>query len=97
MPFTIVRATQFFEFLGGIAESRRRATPFGSRPLHQPIAADDLAAALADIAFAAPLNATIEIAGPEKTSIAEFVRRFLAESGDTRTVVADPKALYYGG
>jgi uncharacterized protein YbjT (DUF2867 family) len=97
VPYTIVRATQFFEFLAGIAESGAEgdAVRLSTAPM-QPMAADDVAAALADIAIGAPLNATIEVAGPEKTSIAEFVRRFLAASGDTRTVVADPKALYYG-
>src|SRR5215218_5663529 len=62
----------------------------------QPLAADDVAAALADVAAGAPLNATVELAGPEAMSIAEFVGRFMAASGDTRTVVADPRALYYG-
>ena len=62
----------------------------------QPLAADDVAAALADVAVGAPLNATIELAGPEKMSIAEFVGRFMAASGDKRTVIADPQALYTG-
>ena len=62
----------------------------------QPLAADDVAAGLADIAIGAPLNATVELAGPEAMSIAEFVGRFMAASGDKRTVIADPQATYYG-
>jgi uncharacterized protein YbjT (DUF2867 family) len=62
----------------------------------QPLAADDVAAALADVAAGAPANATVELAGPEAASIAEFVGRFLAASGDQRKVIADPQALYYG-
>jgi uncharacterized protein YbjT (DUF2867 family) len=60
------------------------------------MAADDVAAALADVAVGAPLNATVEVAGPEAMSIAEFVGRFLAARGDKRTVIADPQATYYG-
>src|SRR5215468_717494 len=97
VPYSIVRATQFFEFLGGIAESGAEgdAVRLSTAPM-QPLAADDVAAALADVAAGAPSNATVEVAGPEKTSIAEFVGRFMAASGDKRTVIADPKALYYG-
>src|SRR6478672_1556102 len=62
----------------------------------QPLAADDVAAAMADFAVGAPLNATVELAGPEAMSVAEFVGRYMAASGDKRTVIADPKALYYG-
>ena len=62
----------------------------------QPLAADDVASALADVAVGAPVKATIELAGPEAMSIAEFVGRFMAASGDKRTVIADPQALYYG-
>ena len=97
LPYSIVRATQFFEFLGGIADSGAEGDTvrLSTAPM-QPLAADDVAAALADIAVGAPLNATVELAGPERMSIAEFVGRFMAASGDKRTVVADPKALYYG-
>src|SRR6516162_8492201 len=97
VPYSIVRATQFFEFLGGIADSGAEGDTvrLSTAPM-QPMAADDVAAGLADVAVGAPLNATIEIAGPEKMSIAEFVGRFLAASGDKRKVIADPKALYYG-
>jgi uncharacterized protein YbjT (DUF2867 family) len=97
VPYTVVRATQFFEFLGGIADAgtdgdtvRVPAAPM------QPMAADDVAAALAEIAVGAPANGTIEVAGPESLSMADFVGRFLAATGDRRKVVADPGARYYG-
>src|SRR4051812_691247 len=97
VPYSIVRATQFFEFLGHIADSGAEGDTvrLSTAPM-QPLAADDVAAALADVAVGAPLNATFELAGPERMSIAEFVGRFLAASGDRRKVVADPQALYYG-
>jgi uncharacterized protein YbjT (DUF2867 family) len=97
VPYSIVRATQFFEFLGGIADSGAEGDTvrLSTAPM-QPLAADDVAAALADVAAAAPLNATVEVAGPEKMSIAEFVGRFLAARGDKRRVIADPQATYYG-
>jgi uncharacterized protein YbjT (DUF2867 family) len=97
VPYTIVRATQFFEFLGAIAgpggdggEVRLPTAPM------QPMAADDVAAAVAEIAVAEPANGTVEVAGPEALPIAEFVRRFLAATGDGRTVIADPEARYFG-
>ena len=62
----------------------------------QPLAADDVAACLADVAVGAPLNATIELASPERMSIAEIVERFMAARGDKRKVIADPQATYYG-
>jgi uncharacterized protein YbjT (DUF2867 family) len=97
VPYTIVRATQFFEFLGGIAESGVAGDTIRlpTAPM-QPLAADDVAAALADVAVATPLNGMAELAGPEALPMAEFVGRFLAASGDTRTVVADPQARYFG-
>jgi uncharacterized protein YbjT (DUF2867 family) len=97
VPYSIVRATQFFEFLGWIADSGGEGDTvrLSTAPM-QPLAADDVAAALADIAIGAPLNTTIELAGPEAMSIAEFVGRFLAATGDKRTVIADPRALYTG-
>jgi uncharacterized protein YbjT (DUF2867 family) len=97
IPYTIVRATQFFEFLGGIADSGAEGDTvrMSTAPM-QPMAADDVAAALADVAIASPLNAIIEVAGPEAMSIADFVGRFLTAKGDKRKVIADPKALYYG-
>src|SRR5829696_6445797 len=97
VPFSIVRATQFFEFLGWIADSGAEGDTvrLSTAPM-QPLAADDVAAALADIAVGAPVNPTVELAGPEAMSIAEFVGRFMAASGDKRRVVADPQALYSG-
>jgi uncharacterized protein YbjT (DUF2867 family) len=97
VPYTIVHATQFFEFLGGIAESGAEGDTvrLSTAPM-QPMAADDVAAALADVIAAPPLNATIEIAGPEKMSIADFIEQFMTASADKRKVIVDPKALYYG-
>jgi uncharacterized protein YbjT (DUF2867 family) len=95
VPYTIVRATQFFEFLGAIAGSGADAARVPDAPM-QPLAADDVAAALADVAGGPPANATLELAGPEAQSIAAFVRRALAAGGDTRTVVTDPQARYFG-
>src|SRR3954447_24467147 len=97
VPYTIVRATQFFEFLGGIAESGAEGDTvrLSTAPM-QPLAADDVAAALADGAVGAPLNATVELAGPEAMSIAEFVGRYMAATGDKRAVIADPRARYTG-
>src|SRR5262249_40166195 len=97
VPYSIVRATQFFEFLGGIADSGGKGDTLrlSTAPM-QPMAGDDVAAALADVAVGAPLNATVEVAGPEALSIAEFVGRFLAASGDKRKVIADPQSKYYG-
>jgi uncharacterized protein YbjT (DUF2867 family) len=97
IPYTIVRATQFFEFLGWIADSAAQGNSvrLSTAPM-QPVAADDVAATLADVALAAPANGIIELAGPEKLSIADFVGRFLAAKGDQRKVVGDPDALYSG-
>lgn len=97
VPYTIVRATQFFEFLGAIAGpgADGDTVHLPTAPM-QPLAADDVAAALTDIAVGPPVNAVIELAGPEALPIAEFVGRFLAASGDMRTVVADPQARYFG-
>jgi uncharacterized protein YbjT (DUF2867 family) len=97
IPYTIVRATQFFEFVGGIAESASDGYTVRLPPaMIQPIASDDVAAALADIAAEEPLNGTIELAGPETIRMDEFVRRFLAASEDNRPVSADPRARYFG-
>ena len=97
VPYTIVRATQFFEFLGGIAGPRADGDTvrLPTAPM-QPLAADDVAAALADVVVGAPVNGIVELAGPDSAPIAEFVGRFLAATGDTRTVVADPQARYFG-
>jgi uncharacterized protein YbjT (DUF2867 family) len=97
LPYTIVRATQFFEFAGGIAQfSTEGATVRLPSALMQPIVSDDVAAALADIAISEPLNETVELAGPELVRMDELIRRYLSAKGDSRKVIADPKALYYG-
>ncbi len=97
IPYTIVRATQFFEFVGGIAELASDGHTVRLPPaMMQPIAADDVAAALADIAAAEPLNGTIELAGPETIRMDELVRRFLSASHDVRQVTTDVQARYYG-
>jgi uncharacterized protein YbjT (DUF2867 family) len=97
IPYTIVRATQFYEFVGGIAQFATEGQTVRVPPvLMQPIAADDVAAVLADVATASPLNGTLELAGPEPIRQDDLVRQFLKATGDARTVVPDPKALYYG-
>jgi uncharacterized protein YbjT (DUF2867 family) len=97
IPYTIVRATQFFEFVGGIAKEATEGQTVRLPPaLMQPIAADDVAAAMADVALAKPLNGTFELAGPEPIRQDDLVRQFLNATKDTRKVITDPKALYYG-
>jgi uncharacterized protein YbjT (DUF2867 family) len=97
LPYTIVRATQFFEFVGRIAQSATEGTTVRlPSALMQPIVSDDVAAALADVAIAEPLNDTVELAGPEPIRMDEFVRRFLRANGDPRKVITDDHALYYG-
>jgi uncharacterized protein YbjT (DUF2867 family) len=97
VPYTIVRATQFFEFVGGIAQSATEGqTVRLPRALMQPIVSDDVAAALADVAVEEPLNGTIEVAGPEPIRMDELVRRFLHITGDSRKVMTDPHARYFG-
>jgi len=98
VPYTIVRATQFMEFIGGIADfSTVAGTVRVGNGLFQPIAADDIAAILAQVAVAAPLNGTIDIAGPDRAPFAQIIARYLKSIGDTRQVVTDPDARYYGG
>jgi uncharacterized protein YbjT (DUF2867 family) len=97
IPYTIVRATQFFEFVGGIAQAATEGQTVRVPPvLMRPIAADDVAAVVADVALAAPLSGTFDLAGPEPIRQDDLVRRFLHATGDARTVISDPKALYYG-
>lgn len=97
IPYTIVRSTQFFEFMDGIAKIATSGQTVRLSPaLLQPIASDDVAAALADVTVALPANGTIEVAGPEKLGLAELVRRFLAATKDARQVVADVHARYFG-
>jgi len=98
IPYTIIRSTQFLEFLGAIANSSADGNIVRISPgLFQPIAADDVAAIVADVALAAPRNGIVEIAGPERTPFNEFVARYLKAVGDPRKVVSDPEARYYGG
>ncbi|OAI54820.1 NmrA family transcriptional regulator [Planctomycetaceae bacterium SCGC AG-212-F19] len=97
IPFTIVRATQFFEFVGGIAQSATEGQTVRLPPvLMQPIASDDVAAAMADAALGKPLNGPVDLAGPDPIRQDDLVRQFLKATGDARTVITDPKALYYG-
>jgi uncharacterized protein YbjT (DUF2867 family) len=97
IPFTIVRSTQFFEFAKGIVQSATEGETVRLSPaLFQPIAADDVAAALTGFALAEPLNGIIEIAGPEPIRMDEFARRFLSATRDPRKVTADVHAHYFG-
>src|SRR6516162_1651913 len=97
IPYTIVRATQFFEFVGGIAQIATEGQMVRLPPvLMQPIAADDVAAVMAAVARAEPLNGTFDLAGPEPIRQDDLVRQFLKATGDARTVLTDAKALYYG-
>jgi len=98
IPYTIIRATQFMEFLGGIADSSADGNIVRLPPvLFQPIAADDVAAVVAEVALAPPRNGIIEIAGPEREPFNEIVARYLKAVGDPREVVRDPEARYFGG
>jgi uncharacterized protein YbjT (DUF2867 family) len=98
IPYTIIRSTQFLEFLGGIADAAADGNVIRISPgLFQPIAADDVAAVVADVALAPPRNGIVEIAGPERAPLNEFVARYLKAVGDARAVVSDPEARYYGG
>jgi uncharacterized protein YbjT (DUF2867 family) len=97
VPYTIVRATQFFEFIGRIAESGADGDTIRLSPaLIQPESADDVAGTLADVAVGAPLNDTVELAGPEAFRLDELARRFLEASDDRRQVTADVHARYFG-
>lgn len=97
IPYTILRATQFFEFVSGIAQSATDGqTVRLPSALMQPIFSDDVAAALADIALGAPVNGMVEVAGPEQIRLDELVRRYLSVSKDARKVVTDAHARYYG-
>jgi uncharacterized protein YbjT (DUF2867 family) len=97
-PYTIIRSTQFLEFLSGIADSSTDGNIVRLPPvLFQPIAADDVATFVAEVAVAAPQNGIVEIAGPESVPFNEFVARYLKALGDSREVVRDPAARYWGG
>lgn len=99
LPYTIVRSTQFFEFLPGIAQSGTEAdgtTVRLSPAAVQPIVSDDVAALLAEFTLAAPVKGMVEIAGPERIGLAALVQAYLTERNDPRRVVADPAAPYFG-
>jgi uncharacterized protein YbjT (DUF2867 family) len=97
IPYTIIRSTQFMEFLGGIAASGTDGNKVRISPgLFQPIAADDVAAVVAEVAVAAPRNGKVEIAGPERAPFNDIVARYLKAIGDPREVVRDPEARYFG-
>jgi uncharacterized protein YbjT (DUF2867 family) len=98
IPYTIIRSTQFLEFLRGIVASSADGNIVRISPgLFQPIAAEDVAAIVADVAFAEPRNGMVEIAGPERAPFNEIVARYLKAVGDPREVVRDPEARYWGG
>jgi uncharacterized protein YbjT (DUF2867 family) len=97
IPYTIVHATQFFEFAVRIADEASDGNTVRVPPvLIQPMAADDVAAAVCSVALAAPLNGIVEVGGPEALRFEDFVRRGLRAVGDQRVVVADPRARYFG-
>jgi uncharacterized protein YbjT (DUF2867 family) len=97
IPHSIVRATQFFEFVKGIADFSTEGNKVRlPTALIQPMAADDVASAVGRVATGSPVNGTVEVGGPEKFRLDELVRQFLAARKDPREVVADPHARYYG-
>jgi uncharacterized protein YbjT (DUF2867 family) len=97
IPYTILHSTQFFEFISGIIKSASEGDVIRLSPaLLQPIASDDVVAALAELAVGPPLNATVEVAGPEACPLDKIARKFLAASGDRRQVIADVHARYFG-
>ena len=97
IPYSIVRATQFFEFIKNIADFSTEGNKVRLPPvLFQPMAADDVAGAIAGVAMSSPVMGTVEIGGPERSRLDEFVRRDLAARKDPREVVSDPHARYFG-
>ncbi|GHO63396.1 LysR family transcriptional regulator [Ktedonobacter sp. SOSP1-52] len=97
VPYTILRATQFFEFVGGIAQEASDGQMVRLSPAFlQPILSDDVVAALADVTLGAPINGTLEVAGPEQIRLDELIRRFLSAKKDTREVITDVNARYFG-
>ena len=97
IPYTIVHSTQFFEFLGGIAKSGADGESVRLSPAWvQPIASDDVAAALADVVLAEPANGVVEVAGPQRVRLSEMMQRYLDSRHDPRKVVADAHARYFG-
>jgi uncharacterized protein YbjT (DUF2867 family) len=97
IPYSIVRATQFFEFLKSIADSATEGNTVRLPSVSfQPLAADDVASVVAKVAVGAPLNGTVEVAGPEQFRFNEFISRGLSARKDPRAVIADPHARYFG-
>lgn len=97
IDYSILHATQFFEFVGGIAQAGTVGDEIHVSPaLFQPVASDDVVSALADIVVGVPLNGTVEVAGPEKIGLDEIVRKYLSLKGDDRQVVSDVHAPYFG-
>jgi uncharacterized protein YbjT (DUF2867 family) len=97
VPYTIVRATQFFEFVGGIAQAATEGQSVRvPSAMMQPMVSDDVAAAVAKVAVEEPLNGMVETAGPDPIRQDELVRQYLEATGDPRTVVTDASALYWG-
>ncbi|KRE59793.1 SDR family oxidoreductase [Paenibacillus sp. Soil750] len=97
IPYTIVRATQFFEFIGSIAYVATEGdTVRLPSALTQPIVSDDVAAVVADFALGAPVNGIVDVAGPDQIGLDELVRQFLAANQDERQVITDDNALYFG-
>jgi uncharacterized protein YbjT (DUF2867 family) len=96
-PYSIVRATPFFEFVGGLADSATEGDVVTLPPaVFRPIAADDVATAIARAAVGSPINGVAEVVGPEAIGMDDFVRTGLAATGDPRTVATDPRAPYFG-
>ncbi|HWG35942.1 MAG TPA: SDR family oxidoreductase [Gemmatimonadaceae bacterium] len=97
IPYSIVHATQFFEFIKGIADTATEGNVVRIAPvLFQPMAAEDVAKAVATVAVGSPINGIVEVAGPKAFRMDELVRRFLADRNDPRKVIADPHARYFG-
>ncbi|HWT99736.1 MAG TPA: SDR family oxidoreductase, partial [Terriglobales bacterium] len=97
VPYTILRSTQFFEFVNGITQSAISGDTVRLSPAYiQPIVSDDVAVALAEVTLAAPVNGIVELAGPEKLRLTELVQLYLTANHDPRRVVADESACYFG-
>jgi uncharacterized protein YbjT (DUF2867 family) len=97
IPYTILHSTQFFEFIDGIISSGGEGNEIHVSPaLVQPISADDVATALTELTLGAPLNATVEVAGPDACSLDKFARKYLVAKGDERQIIADVHARYFG-
>jgi uncharacterized protein YbjT (DUF2867 family) len=97
VPYTVLRATQFFEFLKAIADGGTKENPVHVSPSKfQPVAADDVAATLAEIVTAQPKNGIVELAGPEASGMADFIQTYLSSIGDGRKVIPDPDTKYFG-